>query len=115
MDTNSPFKPAGPTFALAATPNANPPATLVGGSLVGDCTYRFWNSGSADALLAYGPSSTGVSTNAVAPALSGVGTQLLSVAHGETRGFTLPGGMFFAAVTITGSSTIYATAGLGIV
>lgn len=131
MDNYQPFSPQGPTFAIKVTGIAPVSATPVGvpiglppsndsagstwttGGLV---TYRFSNTGGGDAFMAYGPTSTAaVAAAASVPLLSGGGQNVVYIKGGETRGFTLPDGMWWAGISQTGSGTVYGVCGVGIV
>lgn len=117
MDGFQPFKPSGPTFALAVGTSLAPAATLLGSGLSGDVTYRFYNSGSAgvaDAALSFGPTSAAASAGAVFPVVGGPAQNVIVVKGGETRGFTLNGAFLFAAGIGMGSTTVFATPGFGI-
>ena len=118
MDGFLPFKPSGPTFALAVGTTAAPAATLLGSGLSGDVTFRLYNSGSAgaaDAAIAFGPTSAAASNGAVFPIVGGPPTNSILIKGGDTRGLTLNGNFIFMAGIGLGSTTVFATPGFGIV
>lgn len=106
---SNPFRAAGNTIAMAVTTTstATPVQAL---SSVGEGLahhYRVSNAGAGSAFLAYATSSAPVATIPV-DGTPGTGMYLPS---GADIVFDLPHGCYFAAITPSGTATLYITPG----
>lgn len=120
MDAGAAFKPVGPCVALFGSFGVSPPGTLV--NLTGDWALLVFNrSTTADAYLAYGPSSDAVTGSIVpvvstpaAPAAAGLTSlqNVLPLPRGTIQTFTFSGPTSFGVVMGSGNTTIDITPGV---
>jgi len=110
MESNSPFRPAGATYAIAAAASAPTAIQIPGGS--GDTMIYVVNSGTVPIFLSVGATQLAATANAIIP-LAGVPATCLAVAPGAYKTFTLTPNLWYSAVA-SSAATVYVTPGWGI-
>ena len=112
MDMVSPFKVAGQAFAILGS-TTPPSGTLL--NLFGDFTIHVFNrSTTQDAYLAYGASSSIVSSAQI-PVLGAppASQNVLPIPHATIQTFTFSGPTYFGGLTAAGNVILDITPGLG--
>ena len=97
-------------LANTAAPAAVQPTTATANG-ISYCQYRVFNSGSQLVFLGYGSNSTIANNNAAVVTTT---ANSLPVLPGSLEIVSAPCNSYFTAITLTGTSQIYITPGLGI-
>lgn len=100
MDINI-FSPIGNTVNVAATTSTGSVALTSAGT-IGDATVRVYNAGTVEAFVNFGASG-----------VTAVATTSIPIAPGGTFAFSKGGNTHAAAITASGSATVYFTTGRG--